>query len=47
MRRLRHARAAARRDRARYRQSAFWQGGLDLLEELLEQAEGLAAQLSS
>ena len=26
---------------------AFWQGGLDLLEELLEQAEGLAAQLSS
>ena len=26
---------------------AFWRGGLDLLEELLEQAEGLAAQLSS
>jgi oligoendopeptidase F len=25
---------------------AFWTGGLDLLEELLEQAEALAAQLS-
>jgi oligoendopeptidase F len=24
---------------------AFWNGGLDLLEELLEQAEGLATRL--